>query len=506
MNQKKGAVQSIVPTGIPGLDEILRGGLPQGHLYLVEGDAGAGKTTLGLQFLLEGKRLGEKTLWLSLSETEAQLRGTSESHGWDLTGIEIRNLTQSGDGVPDAQYSFFSPADIELNDITKAVMEVVEKVNPSRVVFDPFSDVKLLARDPLRYRRQVLQLREFFVRRKNTVLLIQERTSEGSSRDPSAEGVVQGIFALYQGSPDFGRQRRRLRVHKLRGVNFREGFHDVSIETGGMQVFPRLIAADHAEPPRREEVSTGVPELDAMMGGGLDRGASLLILGPAGVGKSTLGTQFSVTAVGRGEKAAIYLFDETTRAFTARGEGLRMGVEGLMADGRLHVRQVDPAEFTPGEFAHDVRRGVEQDGVKLVVIDSLNGYLNGMPDERHLSMHLHELLTYLSYRNVLTVLTMNQHGFMGDSIRAPVDVSYLADAALLLRYFEAGGAVRRAASVMKRRCGPHEVHIREMTVDPSGVRIGQVLTEFRGVLTGQPDYTGGSAGLSERERSEQGQS
>lgn len=497
MDLKQGASHGVVPTGVPGLDDILRGGLPRGHLYLVEGDAGAGKTTLGLQFLLEGKRRGEKTLWLSLSETEAQLRGTSDSHGWDLAGIEIRNLTQSGDGVPDSQYSFFSPADIELNDITKAVMEVIEQVNPSRVVFDPFSDVKLLARDPLRYRRQVLQLREFFVRRKNTVLLIQERTSEATSRDPSAEGVVQGIFALYQSSPDFGRQRRRLRVHKLRGVDFREGFHDVAIQTGGMRVYPRLVAAEHAEPPNREEVSTGLPGLDAMMGGGLDRGASLLILGPAGVGKSTLGSQFAVTAVGRGEKAAIYLFDETERAFVARGEGLRMGVEKLMKEGSLQVCQVDPAEFTPGEFAHDVRRAVEEGGVKLVVIDSLNGYLNGMPDERHLSMHLHELLTYLSYRNVVTVLTMSQHGFMGESIHTPIDVSYLADAALLLRYFEAGGAVRRAASVMKRRCGPHEVHIREMTVAPSGVRIGQVLTEFRGVLTGQPDYTGGSTGLSE---------
>jgi circadian clock protein KaiC len=462
----------------------------------VEGDAGAGKTTLGLQFLLEGKRRGEKTLWLSLSETEAQLRGTAASHKWDLAGIEIRNLTQSGSGVPESQYTFFSPADVELNDITKAIMEVTDAVNPDRVVFDPFSDIKLLARDPLRYRRQVLELREYFVRRKSTVLLVQERTFEGTSRDPSAEGVVQGILALYQASPDFGRQRRRLRVHKLRGVDFREGYHDVSILTGGMRVFPRLVAADHAEPPVREEVSTGLPEFDTLLGGGVDRGASLLILGPAGVGKSTLASQLAVSTVARGEAVAVFLFDETERAYVARGEGLGMGVKQLIAGGSLRVRQIDPAEFTPGEFAHAVRTEVETNKARLIVIDSLNGYLNGMPDERHLPMHLHELLTYLSYRNVVTVLTMNQHGFMGDSVQAPVDVSYLADAALLLRYFETEGAVRRAVSMMKRRFGPHEVHIREMTITKAGVHLGGVLKEFRGVLTGQPDFTGKSAGLS----------
>ncbi|AWM36763.1 Circadian clock protein kinase KaiC [Gemmata obscuriglobus] len=484
----------LVSTGVPGLDDVLCGGLPKGHLYLVEGDAGAGKTTLGLQFLLEGKRRGEKTLWISLSETESQLRATAASHRWDLSGVEIRNLTQTGSGAPDEQYSFFSPADIELNEITKAVKRVVDAVAPDRVVFDPFSDIKLLARDPLRYRRQVLELREYFVGRKCTVLLVQERTSDNSSRDPSAEGVVQGVLALYQASPDFGRQRRRLRVHKLRGVAFREGFHDVSILTGGIHVYPRLVAADHTEAPQDEEVSTGLPPLDAMLGGGVDRGASLLILGPAGVGKSTIASQLSVSAVARGEPVAVFLFDETARAYVARGEGLGMGVSELIRGGRLRVRQIDPAEFTPGELAHTVRRDVETSGVRLVVIDSLNGYLSGMPDERHLSMHLHELLTYLSYQNVVTVLTMNQDGFMGDSVAAPVDVSYLTDAALMLRYFESEGVVRRAASVMKRRCGPHEVHIREMTITDKGVQIGRVLTEFRGVLTGQAHFTGRPSG------------
>lgn len=479
----------VVPSGIPGLDVVLKGGLPRGHLYLVEGDAGAGKSTLGLQFLLEGKQQGERTLWLSLSETESQVRGTAKSHGWDIEGITIFNPTRLESGIPDGEYSFFSPADIELNDITKTIVQLIEKVNPSRVVFDAFSDVKLLARDPLRYRRQVLLLREFFASRECTGLLIQERTGDAGT-DPAAEGIVQGIIALYQHAPDFGRQRRRLRVLKLRGVNYRDGFHDVAIETGGLQVYPRLVAQEHAVPVDRTALSSGVMQLDAMLGGGIERGASLLILGPAGVGKSTLCTQFAVSAASRNEKSAIYLFDESERAFNARGESLKHEVQKLAEEGLFSVRQVNPAEFAPGEFTHQVQRAVEEDNAKIVIIDSLNGYLNGMPDERHLSLHLHELLTYLTYRNVLTLLTMNQHGFMGDSIRAPVDISYLADAAILLRYFESAGAVRRAASVVKRRCGPHEVHIREMTISKGGVTFGEVLTEFSGVLSGQPEYVG----------------
>ena len=477
---------NLVSTGISGLDFVLKGGLPAGHLYLIEGDAGAGKTTLGLQFLLEGKRRGERTLWISLSETEAQLRGTAASHGWDLSGIEFHNLTQPGSAASDPSYTFFSPADIELNEITKAVVEVTERVDPTRIVFDPFSDIKLLARDPLRYRRQVLELREYFVKRNCTVLLTQERTDLGAGRDPSAEGVVQGILALYQSSPEFGRQRRRLRIQKLRGVNFQEGFHDVAIQTGGMQLYPRLVAADHSLAVNAEEVSTGIPELDVMLGGGLDRGGSLLLLGPAGVGKTTLVAQFAVAAIARGEKAAIFLFDETRRAFIARGEGLKMNVARSIEEQKLVVRQIDPAEFTPGEFAHAVREMVEAEGAKLIALDSLNGYLNSMQNERHLSMHLHELLTYLSNQNVVTLLSMNQHGFIGDAVHAPVDVSYLADSALLLRYFESGGLVHRAASVMKRRFGSHLTEIREMTITNDGIQLGRVLRQFRGVLTGLP--------------------
>jgi len=479
------------PTGVPGLDHVLAGGLPRGQLYLLEGASGAGKTTLGLQFLLEGVRRGEKVLWCTLAETESQLRSTAASHGWALSGVTIVNVAEGGNagGMLDASYSFFAPGDVELSDVTKAIVDVTAQVRPRRVVFDPFSDVKLLARDPLRYRRQLLQLREHFAQMGSTVLLIQEHGLDAPS-DPAGEGVVHGIIALYQHAPDYGRPRRRIRVHKLRGMNFREGFHDAAILTGGLVVYPRLVSGDHALPPIKEEISSGVAELDQMLGGGLDRGASLLVMGPSGAGKSTLTMQYAVTSAQRGEKAAAFLFDETLRSSLARSAGLKMAVQEQIDAELLDMVQVDPAEFSPGEFAHMVRHAVEKEGVKLVVIDSLNGYLTGMPDEKHLAMHMHELLTYLSLRNVVTLITLNQHGVVGDALSAPVDVSYLTDAALHIRYFEAAGVVRRAVSVIKRRSGPHEVLIREMTIAPPGLQFGQALSNFRKVLTGQPDFVG----------------
>jgi circadian clock protein KaiC len=491
--------QELDPTGVPGLDHVLRGGLPKGQLYLVEGASGAGKTTLGLQFLLEGVRRGEKVLWCTLAETESQLRATAAAHGWDLSAVTIVNLAEGGNagGLLDAQYSFFAPGDVELNDVTQAILDVADRIKPRRVVFDPFSDVKLLARDPLRYRRQLLQLREHFASMGATVLLIQEHGLEAPS-DPAGEGVVHGIVALYQYAPDYGKPRRRLRVHKLRGLNYREGFHDVAIRTGGLVVYPRLVATDHAVPPNdQDRVGSGVPELDQMLGGGLDRGVSLLIMGPSGAGKSTVCTQYSIAAAARGERVAAYLFDETRRAYFMRAKGLGMDVATPLDKGLLDVVQVDPAEFSPGEFAHMVRNAVERQGVQMVVLDSLNGYLSGMPDEKHLALHMHELLTYLSMRNVVTLLTLNQHGALVDMPSTPVDVSYLADAALLIRYFEAGGAVRRAISVVKRRSGPHEVLIREMEIASPGLKLGQALTQFRGVLTGQPDWAGPPEALRE---------
>lgn len=483
---------AIDPTGIAGLDDILKGGLPRAQLYLLEGASGAGKTTLGLQFLLEGVRRGETVLWCTLAETESQLRSTARAHGWDLSGVHIVNVSDPGSqgGAEEGDsYSFFSPGDIELHDVTRAILEVAARLRPRRVVFDPFSDVKLLARDPLRYRRQLLQLREHFARMGATVLLIQEHGLELPS-DPAGEGVVHGIIGLYQNAPDYGKPRRRLRVHKLRGVDYREGFHDVSIKTGGLVVYPRLSASEHALPEDRSEITSGIAGLDQMLGGGLDRGSSLLVMGPSGAGKSTLCSQFAVASALRGEKAVIYLFDETLRAFLARAHGLGMALRQQIDAGMVDIVQVNPAEFSPGEFAHMVRAAVEDQQARVVAIDSLNGYLSGMPDESHLAMHMHELLTYLALRNVVTLLTMNQQGLLGETQSLPADVSYLADAALLLRYFEAVGAVRRAVSVVKRRCGPHEVLIRELTIASPGVHVGATLHEFRGVLTGQPDWIG----------------
>jgi circadian clock protein KaiC len=491
-----------VQTGIAGLDEILGGGLPQGHLYLIEGDAGAGKSTVGLHFLMEGRRRGERTLWITLSETARELEEAARSHGWSLDGIELCNLVASQQVLkPEEKYSFFSPADVELDDITRAIVSTVERVRPTRVVFDPFSDIRHLARDVLRYRRQLLALREFFSEKGCTVLLMQELT-RGTPGDIQAEALVHGYLTMHQESPDYGGQRRRLRVHKMRGIAFRDGFHDFSIQTGGIQVYPRLVASEHAAADdgavAEETVSSGVPALDSLLGRGLERGSGLLIMGPAGVGKSTLATQCAVAAAVRGEKVALFIFDETTRAFRSRSEKLGIPVGAQLDAGRIALRQVDSAEFSPGQFTHLVMRAVEDEGARMVVIDSLSGYLSAMPEERFLSTHIHELLTYLSHRNVVTILTLAQHGVLGEHIQSPVDISYLTDTVLLLRYFEAFGAVRRALSVVKKRSGAHETFIREMKIGPVGLNIGEPLAEFQGILTGRPMYTGQAAELSRR--------
>jgi circadian clock protein KaiC len=485
-----------VSTGIPGLDDVLGGGLPKNHMYLIEGEAGAGKTTVGLHFLLDGMRRGERTLWITMSETDRELRETARSHGWSLDGVEICNLVVSEEALKaEGQYSFFSPADVELNDTTKTVLNAVERVKPSRVVFDPFSDIRLLARDPLRYRRQVLAFREFLTSKGCTVLLMQEMT-RGSQGDIQAEALVHGYLTLHQDSPEYGGQRRRLRVHKMRGIPFRDGYHDFSIVTGGVEVYPRLVAAEHTGEASEEVLSSGVAELDDMLGGGLERGSNLLVMGPAGVGKSTLATQYAVAAAVRGEKSALYIFDETIRAFRARSEKLNMPVGRYMTSGVMMVRQVDSAEFSPGHFTHTVRQAVEQDGARVVIIDSLSGYLSAMPEERFLSTHVHELLTFLSHKNVVTILTLAQHGVVGERVQSPVDISYLSDSVLLLRYFEAFGAVRRALSVVKKRSGGHEVYVRELRVGPNGVRVGAPLADFHGVLTGRLQFSGQASDLS----------
>jgi len=480
-----------VPMGIRGMDEVLGGGLPKGHIYLVEGESGAGKSTIGLHFLLEGRRRGERTLWITMSETERELHDAAKSHGWSLEGIDILNLVVSQEVLrSEEKYSFFSPADVEFNDTTRTIVAAVERVKPARVVFDPFSDIRHLVRDTLRYRRQILALRDFFAEHGCTVLLMQEMT-RGTAGDIQAEALTHGYLTLHQDSPEYGGQRRRLRVHKMRGIPFRDGYHDFAIHTGGIRVYPRLVAAEHFDDLPETSISSGVERLDDLLHGGIDRGSSLLIMGAAGVGKSTLATQYVAAAAARGERVALFIFDETLRTFRARSEKLGLDMRKCFDSGMVRPRQIDTAEFSPGQFAHLVMDAVIEEGAQMVVIDSLSGYLSAMPEERFLSTHIHELLTFLSYRNVGTILTLAQHGVVGERVQSPVDISYLADTVLLLRYFEAFGSVRRALSVVKKRSGPHEVLIREMQVGPpEGIRIGEPLTQFQGVLTGRPIYTG----------------
>ena len=495
-DQSAGAVR--LSTGIEGLDEVLGGGLPTGQMYLIEGESGAGKTTLGLHFLLAGQRRGERTLWITLSETERQLRHTAHSHGWSIEGIEVCNpVATKRPAQPDEHYSFFSPADVELDEIRDAVVAATERIRPSRVVFDPFSDVRHLARDVVHYRRQVLSLREFFNEHGCTVLLMQELT-RGTAGDLQAEALVHGYLTLHQDAPEYGGQRRRLRVHKMRGMAFRDGFHDFSIQMGGIELYPRLIAAEHVEHHTEEAIPSGVAQLDQLLGGGADRGSSMLIMGAAGVGKSTLATQFAVAAAGRGEKVAVFVFDETIRTFRARAEKLGFPIGKLQADGTLVLRQLDSAEVSAGQFTKMVMQVVDE-GARAVVIDSLTGYLTTMPEERFLVPYLHELLTTLSHRNVLTILTLAQHGLVGQHVAAPVDVSYLADTVVLIRYFEAFGEIRRAISVVKKRSGGHEVTIREMRIDTGGIAIGEPVTSFEGVLSGAPRFSGDAGQLGARE-------
>jgi circadian clock protein KaiC len=478
------ATHDRASTGIAGLDEILEGGLPSGHLYLIEGESGAGKTTLGLQFLLEGQRRGERLLWVTLSETTRELEQIAASHGWTLDGIDICNPARIERALTsEERYSFFSPADVELDEMRNRIFDVIRRDRPARVVFDPFSDVRHLSRDLLRYRREVLALREFLAEQSCTVLLMQELT-RGTPGDLQAEALVHGYLTMHQDSPEYGGQRRRLRVHKMRGMRFREGFHDFAIHTGGIEVYPRLVAAEHYEPHAEEAVSSGLGALDTLLGGGVDRGSSLLILGAAGVGKSTIAAQYAVAAAERGEKAAFFIFDETERT------RIGLPLERYVADKTIVIRQIDSAEMSPGQLAHAIMHAVDADGASLIVIDSLSGYLGAMPEERFLSAHLHELLTYLNHRNVVTLLTLAQHGIVGEQVSAPVDISYLADSVLMIRYFEAFGAVRRAISVVKKRSGDHEVHVRELLVSSAGIAVGEPIAEFHGVLTGRPVFVG----------------
>lgn len=473
--------------GISGLDDILHGGLPAGHLYLLEGTPGAGKTTIALNLVLSNCEAGQKTLYITLSESKQELLAVAVSHGWRLDHIPIFELVPQEDSLrPEHQYSVFNPEDVELDQLTDLISQKVAEVQPSVVVVDSLSELRLLARDSFRYRRQMLALKNFFEERGCTVLLIDNYTSNRS--ESTVHSIVHGVIGLEVLDREYGSERRRVRVQKIRGSRFREGFHDYRIATGGVVVHPRLVAAEHRHEHRQDLISTGITEMDSMLKGGIMRGTSTLILGAAGVGKSSLSSRFACTAVERGERAAIYLFDESMQVYLQRSAGLGVNLEPHVESGRLHIQQLDPAEVPPGEFVNEIRLRV-QEGAGVVIIDSLNGWMNAMPGEDYLQLQMHELLSFLGARGVATFLILAQQGVMGP-MQSQIDLSYLADAIILMRYFEAFGEIRKAISIFKKRSGPHESTIRELQLQPGGIVIGDPLTSFQGVLTGVPHFVG----------------
>ena len=473
-------------TGVAGLDDILAGGLRRDRVYLLEGSPGTGKTTIAMQFLLEGARRGERGLYITLSETENELRESAVSHGWDLTEPnEIFELVPPESLLDDEQQqSLLYSSDLELGETTKRIFEVVERVQPKRIILDSLSEIRLLAQSSLRYRRQILALKHYFSHHDSTVVMLDDLTTD--TLDKTVHSVAHGVIRLEELAPEYGAERRRLRVNKYRGQRYRGGYHDFIIDTGGVRVFPRLVSSEHRTSFKRDTLKSASPELDALLGGGIQRGSSTLVIGPAGTGKSLLTLGFAVAAVERGERAALYIFDEEIGLLFERARGLGIDLQALVDGGGLTVEQVDAAELAPGQFAHRVRAAVEEEEVRTIVIDSLNGYRASMPQEQALILHMHELLQFLNRRGASTFLTVAQHGLVGD-MKAPVDVTYLADTVVLLRYFEAAGRVRRAISVIKKRTGAHEDTIREYRIGKEGITLGAPLDNFQGVLRGIPE-------------------
>ena len=478
-------------TGVEGFDDILGGGLPRNCLYLLQGDPGSGKTTLALQFLLEGLRRGESVFYVTLSETRQELIKVATAHGWSLEGIPLLELSAIDSLLrPEARTTVFHASEVELGKVSSLIVDEARKMKPSRVVFDSLSEFRLMAESPLRYRRELLNLKQEFARLNSTLLLLDDRMEASGIRgDPHVLSLAHGVIDMEQMHVDYGTSRRRMRVSKLRGLSYREGFHDYVIVTGGLRIFPRLVAAEHHTPFPRAAVSSGIAELDALFGGGLDRGTTTLVLGPAGSGKSSLAVQYARQMAGNGEKAMIFAFDEVRGILLSRAQALGIDIQPHVEKGTITVQQVDPAEISPGEFAYRIL-GKVADGCKLIVIDTLNGYMNAMPGERYLNNQLHELCASLNQQGVVTILILAQHGLVGTN-ETPIDLSYLADTVVTLRYFEAFGEVKQAIAMVKKRSGPHEKTIREFRMDPGkGIRVGEPLTDFQGVLTGVPFYVG----------------
>ena len=475
-------------TGVAGLDDILGGGLPTNHLYLLDGEPGTGKTTLALQFLLEGVAKGERGLYVTLSESAAELKAVASSHGWDLDGIEIFELSKD-DVVDRAEgYTIFHPAEVELQQTVDEVLKVVERHNPVRIAFDSLSEMRLLAREPLRFRRQILALKQFFAGRDCTVILLDDKTApEG---DLQLHSLAHGVIVLEHVALEYGSERRRLQVTKVRGIRFRGGFHDFRILTGGIEVYPRVLQDEPRVDVSGDSLHSGSAALDTLLGGGLTCGTSTLITGAAGTGKSVLCTQFARAEIKRGKRVLFYLFDERMTTFRLRSAELGMDMDEARESGQLTMTQVEPTELSPGEFASQVVRAVENDKCSLVIIDSINGYMQSMPEERLLPIQIHELLSFLSNNGVTCIMTLVQHGIFGNPVDEAVEVSYLADTVILMRYFEVSGTVRQAISVVKKRSGDHERMIRECRVQKGGLFVGEPLHDFQGVLTGVPHFTG----------------
>ena len=482
-------IDVIAQTGISGLDNILNGGLARGRLYLVEGVPGSGKTTLAMQFLIEGAKRGESVLYVTLSETAEELRSVADSHGWDIGRVSIRELLPPDGALEsDEQYTMYHPSEVELAATTKSILEDVQRLRPTRVVFDSLSELRLVAGNALRYRRQILALKQYFSGRQCTVILLDDMTA--TDQDLHVQSIAHGVILLQHLSPEYGAERRRLRVVKYRGTEYRGGYHDYLIKRGGLEVFPRLIAAEHRGDSYCVKLPSGVPEMDDLLGGGIEEGTSTLIVGGAGTGKSTIAAQFCSAAATRGQKSVVFMFDESPNTLFTRCKGVGIELEDHVKAGLISLVQVDPAELSPGELAFQIRQAVERDHVKIIAIDSLNGYLHAMPEERFLIIQLHEILMYLSQQSVATLLIGAHHGIIGAQMNTPIDASYLADAVILLRYFEAAGEVRQAISVVKKRGGIHERTIREFSMHQGRIRVGEALRKFRGILTGVPVYEG----------------